>query len=71
MCLHDKYQINFFSSGVGLTGTFIALDILVEQANVEKQVQPFKTVKRLRNQRPNMVQTKVHQHLNDTITYHY
>jgi len=55
--LYCKYC--FPSAGVGRTGTFIALDILVEQANANKQVHPLKTVETLRNQRINMVQTKV------------
>jgi len=55
--LYRKYC--FPSAGVGRTGMFIALDILVEQANAEKQVHPLKTVETLRNQRLNMVQTKV------------
>ncbi|WAQ98731.1 PTPRT-like protein [Mya arenaria] len=46
------------SAGVGRTGTFVALDNLVEQAKTEKCVKPLEMVKALRRQRVNMVQTK-------------
>ncbi len=47
------------SSGVGRTGTFIALDILVEQAMATGVVDVFGCVHKLRQQRMDMVQTKV------------
>ena len=56
---------------MGPTGTFIALDILIEQANAEKQVQPFKTVELLGNQRPNIVQTTVRLNINHITTIYY
>ncbi|XP_052794507.1 uncharacterized protein LOC128227739 isoform X2 [Mya arenaria] len=46
------------SAGVGRTGTFIALDNLVDQARTEKCVRPLQMVEALRHQRVNMVQTK-------------
>ncbi|XP_052793368.1 receptor-type tyrosine-protein phosphatase epsilon-like isoform X1 [Mya arenaria] len=46
------------SAGVGRTGTFIALDNLVDQARTEKCVRPLQMVEALRRQRVNMVQTK-------------
>jgi len=49
----------FSSAGIGRTGTFIALDILTEQGQTRGYVDPFECVTTLRNQRANMVQTKV------------
>ncbi|WAQ98711.1 PTPRF-like protein [Mya arenaria] len=46
------------SAGVGRTGTFIALDNLVDQAKTENCVRPLQMVEALRRQRVNMVQTK-------------
>ncbi|WAQ98497.1 PTPRE-like protein, partial [Mya arenaria] len=46
------------SAGVGRTGTFIALDNLIHQANAEKSIRPLQMVQTLRRQRVNMVQTK-------------
>ncbi|XP_058126243.1 phosphatidylinositol phosphatase PTPRQ-like [Anopheles ziemanni] len=45
------------SAGVGRTGTFIALDILLQRMQQEKKVNVYDTVKRLRRQRVKMVQT--------------
>ena len=47
------------SAGVGRTGTFITLDIALEQANKEGIVDIPGIVNRLRQQRMKMVQTDV------------
>ncbi|XP_050799494.1 receptor-type tyrosine-protein phosphatase kappa-like isoform X3 [Gopherus flavomarginatus] len=46
------------SAGIGRTGTFIALDILLKMARAEGSVDVFHCVQRLREQRVSMVQTK-------------
>ena len=47
------------SAGVGRTGTFITLDITLEQVNNEGKVDIGGIVTRLRQQRTQMVQTEV------------
>ena len=47
------------SAGVGRTGTFIAVDMALEQAKKEKKVDIAGIVNRLREQRMKMVQTDV------------
>ena len=44
--------------GVGRTGVFCALSVIIERLKAEGVVDVFQTVKRLRSQRPAMVQTK-------------
>ncbi|KAL3879719.1 hypothetical protein ACJMK2_032005, partial [Sinanodonta woodiana] len=46
------------SAGIGRTGTYIALDILVSQGRVEGKVNVSACVSNIRRQRVNMVQTK-------------
>lgn len=48
-----------FSAGVGRTGVFCALCILIERLKSEAVIDVFQAVKQLREQRPAMVQTKV------------
>ncbi|CAC5375547.1 Receptor-type tyrosine-protein phosphatase H,Receptor-type tyrosine-protein phosphatase V,Phosphatidylinositol phosphatase PTPRQ,Receptor-type tyrosine-protein phosphatase eta,Tyrosine-protein phosphatase non-receptor type 7,Receptor-type tyrosine-protein phosphatase N2,Receptor-type tyrosine-protein phosphatase beta [Mytilus coruscus] len=50
------------SAGVGRTGTYIALDNIVNEAKERDYVEVFRSVEILRNQRVNMVQT-AHQYL--------
>ena len=52
----------FFSAGVGRTGVFITLSIVLERMRYEGVVDMFQTVKMLRTQRPAMVQTEVRLH---------
>lgn len=47
------------SAGVGRTGVFITLSIVLERMRYEGVVDIFQTVKVLRTQRPAMVQTEV------------
>ncbi|XP_055077017.1 receptor-type tyrosine-protein phosphatase S-like [Periophthalmus magnuspinnatus] len=46
------------SAGVGRTGVFVALSIVLERLRYEAVVDVFQTVKVLRTQRPDMVQTE-------------
>ena len=50
------------SNGIGRTGVFIALHILLERMVTEGLVDVFQTIKNLRIQRPAMVQTLVRLH---------
>lgn len=58
------------SAGVGRTGVFITLSIVLERMRYEGVVDIFQTVKMLRTQRPAMVQTEVrgHTHTQKSIT---
>lgn len=47
------------SAGVGRTGVFITLSILLERIQFEGVIDIFQTVRILRTQRPAMVQTEV------------
>ena len=48
-----------YSAGIGRTGTFIGLDYLVEEARATKTVDVFQCVRKMRDNRINMVQTPV------------
>ena len=52
------------SAGVGRTGTFIAVDIALEQASKEGLVDIAGIINRLREQRMEMVQTVVSHYIN-------
>lgn len=52
-----------FSAGVGRTGVFITLSIVLERMQYEGVVDVFQTVRILRTQRPAMVQTEVNAHV--------
>lgn len=49
----------FYSAGVGRTGVFITLSIVLERMQYEGVIDLFQTVRILRTQRPAMVQTEV------------
>ena len=52
--------LSFISSaGIGRTGTLIALDILLDQADKEGVIDVYQCVTKLREQRTQMVQTLV------------
>ena len=51
--------LSLFSAGVGRTGVFIALTNLIERVKTEGVVDVYQTVKKMRQQRTAMVQTRV------------
>ncbi|XP_064626440.1 receptor-type tyrosine-protein phosphatase T-like [Lineus longissimus] len=56
------------SAGVGRTGTFIAIDYLIRQGKAEKKVNFYECVRKMREQRPNMVQNLgQYTHIHDAI----
>jgi len=61
MCLfpYNYYFFHLFSDGAGRTGVFIALNNLIEQVKTEGVVDVYQTVKKMRQQCEDMVQTRV------------
>ena len=53
------FSFSDFSAGVGRTGTFIALDIMLERIPQTHDVNVHECVQNMRTKRTNMVQTKV------------
>ncbi len=63
-----SHFVFLFSAGIGHTDTFIALDYLLEQAEVKEAVNIYKCVNLMRANRMNMVQNgvgKAHQRCHD------
>lgn len=56
------------SAGVGRTGVFITLSIVLERMQYEGVLDVFQTVRILRSQRPAMVQTEVRQTARDSLS---
>lgn len=58
-----KYLLMFLyilkSAGVGRTGTFIAVDYLMQHVRTSDVIDIYSYVMKMRNNRPNMVQTEV------------
>ena len=54
-----SYSFVRHSAGIGRTGTYLALDILLTRAQHESEVDVFTCVWKLRQQRIHMVQTLV------------
>ena len=53
------YLCLYCSAGVGRTGTFITIDIALEQIKAERVIGIYNIVDKLRHQRPHMVQSQV------------
>ena len=53
----DLYFYASYSAGVGRTGTFIGLDVMIQKMKIEKKINIFDMVKQLRFQRMKTVQT--------------
>ncbi|XP_071117101.1 uncharacterized protein [Haliotis cracherodii] len=53
----DMYIVDYFSAGIGRTGTYIAVDSLIDQARGEGVVDVLGYVSVMRAQRKNMIQT--------------
>ena len=58
-CFYCILSLCVCSAGVGRTGVFITLSIVLERMRYEGVVDMFQTVKMLRTQRAAMVQTEV------------
>lgn len=58
------------SAGVGRTGTFIAVDYLMQHVRTSDVIDIYSYVMKMRNNRPNMVQTEVIMLLKTVIVYY-
>ena len=57
---HNYIKVNILTSaGVGRTGTFIAINTILEQVKQEKMVDVAGVITKMRHQRMKMVQTAV------------
>ena len=52
-------SVSFDSGGVGRTGVFCGVSVMIERLKAEGVIDVFQTVQAMRLQRPAMVQTKV------------
>jgi len=59
MMMTPRLVLMLCSAGVGRTGVFVTLSIVLERMRYEGVVDMFQTVKILRTQRPAMVQNEV------------
>lgn len=59
ICTMCSGRILFCSAGVGRTGTYIAVDTQLERARAEGVLDVYNTVRLMRQQRVNMVQSFV------------
>ena len=50
--------MNIYSAGVGRTGTYIAIETLIERINENKSIDVFNRVIEIRKNRINMVQNQ-------------
>ena len=50
---------HYHSAGVGRTGTYIAIDTLLEQAKHEGEIDLYSLTRKMRRDRVNMIQTVV------------
>lgn len=57
--LYLQIQFFYYSAGAGRTGTFIAVDYLIEEGKSEGTVCILSCLQKLREQRSQMVQTQV------------
>ena len=53
------------SAGVGRTGTFVMLDIMMDRLKAEESINVYEVLRQLRSKRMYMVQTQVSQSVTD------
>lgn len=56
---NTEYGYNNYSAGVGRSGTYIALTMLLKHLKHNKKISVFEIILQMREQRANMVQTQV------------